>query len=175
MSHDFLRTLGFVSSAGSSISADTGRSPQTSQKDLMTNHNPFAAPTAQIADPEADASNSRKSRLPRYIVAVLIAVQLAATWRFSWTYFELVRTGAARPLALLFGGIGSICLYVAAILALAKQPRGQALFLVAAVSLGLSVPMWGLPYAWSWVAGYGALLGVLGWWITRRTCSPSYK
>jgi hypothetical protein len=134
----------------------------------MTNHNPFAAPTAPIADPELATSGSQKSKGPRYVIAVLIAVQLAATWNYSWAYFELVRTGAAHPLALLLGGIGSLCLYIAAISALAKQPRGQVLFLVAAVALGLSAPMWRLPYAWSLVAAYGALLGVLGWWSTQR-------
>jgi hypothetical protein len=128
----------------------------------MSNPNPYQPPSAELKEIAAPQGN-----VPKYIVIALVAIQLLATMRFSYAYLELVRTGAAPVLALLFGFPASICLYVAALFLLSKKPRGKRLFLVAAVGLAVSVRFWGWPYPWSVVALFGAVLGAAGWWVAR--------
>jgi len=131
----------------------------------MTTPNPYAPPRTALSDVKAVAP---QSKVPQYIVAALVGLQLVGSLRFSEIYLELVRTGAVHPLALLFGFSGSLCLYAGAILAAINGVRGRILFLLAAVGLALSVRYW----IWFWpgttVAAFGAVLGVAGWWITRR-------
>jgi len=129
----------------------------------MSNPNPYKPPSTELAEPAAPRSNVAK-----YIVIALVAIQLLATMRFSYAHLELVRTGAAPVLALLFGFPASICLYVATLFLLLKKPRGKRLFLIAAIGLAASVRFWGWPYPWSFVALFGAVLGAAGWWVARE-------
>jgi hypothetical protein len=134
----------------------------------MPAHNPFSAPSTRVVDPSAPLNSSANKPI-RYLLAALVVLQLLATWRYSSAYFELVRTGASHPLALLLGLVGSVCLYVGAIRSLLPNPKGHNFLLVATVTLGLSVPMWRLPYAWSLVAAFGAVLALASWWAVRQS------
>jgi hypothetical protein len=129
----------------------------------MSTRNPFTPPNAAVTDVQPV-----QSKMPQYVIAALIAIQLLATIRYAGAYFELVRVGAAHPAALLFGAPASLCLYIAAIVMVFGGSRGRRLFLFGAVGLALSVPFWGGPYLWTVVAGCGAALGAGGWWVTGR-------
>lgn len=126
--------------------------------------NPDTPPNAVLAD-----ARPVKIELPQYVFAALIVMQFLATLRYSEIYFELALTGAVPFLALFLAVPASVCLYAAAIFMLLRGSRGKRLFLLAAVGLALTVPLWGWPSVWSVVAAFGAALGVAGWWIARRS------
>ena len=130
----------------------------------MATPNPYKPPNAPVSDVQAVPS-----KYPRYVVAGLVAVQMLGTLYYSGVYVELARRSVASPLALILGAPASACLYVAAILAVISHSRGRLLFLFGAIGLALSVPLWGWQYVWSLLPAFGAALGMVGWWITRRT------
>lgn len=139
-------------------------------KENMNNPNPYDPPRTALVDAASPTPNPSK-----YPLVGLTAIQMLATLLFAPTYFELTKTGAASLLALLFCVVGSICLYVAAILQFSKRPRGKTLFLAAAVLLGVSVHSWGWVYLWAFVALFGALIGAFGWWVVRERTNANAK
>lgn len=134
----------------------------------MPNHNPFSASTTRVADPSTSFASPKNGPL-RLILVALVVVQFLATWRYSWAYLELVRTGASHPFALLLGTIGSFCLYAGAFLSFRPKPSGKTFLLIATVGLGLSAPMWRLPHVWALVAAFGSVLGIVFWWVVRQS------
>jgi hypothetical protein len=129
----------------------------------MNETNPYSAPIAPLVD-----FNSKRSKLPRYVLVALIIIQLIFTLRFVPWYFELFRAGAVRVVSFPLGILASLCLYTAAVSSFARPPGGKVLFLVAAIGLGLSAPLWHWPSVFSVVAVFGALLGLAGWWAVRK-------
>src|SRR5262245_38944899 len=116
----------------------------------MTTPSPVTPPNP----PVPDVRTAPDKRL-RYVVAISVAVQLVATLIYSPVCIELVRSGAATPLALLLGVLGSICLYSAAILAVTTRSRGRLLFILAAIGFGVSADLWGWLTPCASVALYG--------------------
>src|SRR5262249_35406115 len=128
----------------------------------VTAPNPYAPPNAPVSDVAA----APQSKVPQYIVAILVGLQLLGTLQVGGGYVELVNKGALNAYGLLFGSSGSLCLYVGAVLAAITGVRGRVLFILGAVGLGLLVWNSGGLYPWTVVAAVGAVLGVAGWWIT---------
>jgi hypothetical protein len=132
----------------------------------MNNPNPFSPPTAPVADVAADRPYPETLRI---VFLVLLLVQAAGSWYLADMYWNLVRTGAAPGLALLLMLPGTLCLYAGAAFVAGKRPRGLVTFVAAAVLLGGSVPLWGWPYPWAWLAGLGALVAALGACVAARS------
>lgn len=129
----------------------------------MTAPNPYAPPKAAVAD-----APQPSSRLPRYVIAALVALQCLAGLRYWPAYFELVQTGASPLLALLLCALGSACLYIGTAFLLFRRSRAWLLLLLASASFGLSVPLWHLPVTWTFVPMLGAALGAVGCWVARH-------
>lgn len=130
--------------------------------------NPYVPPKASLAE-----ARPAGRAWPRYVIAALAAVELMASLRYGWAFFELVRVGAVRPIGLLLALPASGALYAAAILAVRESPRARRWFLVAAVGLCLATPIWwgttlGVPHPWSVVVAFGALPGVAGYGLTPK-------
>jgi hypothetical protein len=76
--------------------------------------------------------------LYKRVLAGLVAIQLVLTLWYAPGMFEMVRTGMINVLALLYMAVGSVCLYLAMVLALRKAGAGRTFFLLATVLLFLA-------------------------------------
>jgi len=133
--------------------------------------------TWHARDPESgetsdDAAAPPRKFSPRFVVLGLIVFQLLVATSYGAKYLELVRSGGVSPAAALLGVPSSLCLYVGASWLALRPGHGRALFLVAAVGLGLSVPVWGVSYGWTWPMAFGAMLGLAGAWYARPESPP---
>jgi hypothetical protein len=104
---------------------------------------------------------------PRLLVALLIGLQAMAALAYGAKYAELARAGGVYGLATALALPSAIALYAGAVLLLARPGRGRALFFVAAVGLGLSIPAWGVDASWTWPVAAGAMLALAGAWYAR--------
>ena len=130
--------------------------------------NPFAPPKENLALPPASAG------LNKYVamaIAAFFAVHIGIFANYSGIYFELIRSGAMRPLGPLFGAIADIAMFFGVVLLLLKR-YSQIPFLIAASgSLLASVLSWNLPFDRTLVLVtyvFGTAIAFVGWWIIFR-------
>ena len=123
--------------------------------------------------PLVDEDGPKATLSPRFVVVALIAFQLLAALGYGGKYVTLARGGDVYGVAALLSVPGSLCLYVGAALLALRPGRGRALFVVAAVALGLSIPAWGIQYGWSWPMAFGSMMGLAGAWFARPEIRPS--
>ncbi len=143
-------------------------------------HAPYREPGERAAPHEltvidADAAPEeppRSALSPRFAIVALIAFQLLAALGFGAKYVALARSGDVFAVAAVFTVPASLCLYAGAVLLALRPGRGRALFIIAAVGLGLSVPAWGISYGWTWPMAFGAMLGLAGAWFARAEVRP---
>lgn len=124
------------------------------------------APDPDGDDGDADPTPARAPQ-PRLLVALLIGLQAMAALAYADKYAELARAGGVYGLAAALALPAAIALYAGAVLLLARPGRGRALFFVAAVGLGLSIPAWGVDASWTWPVAFGAMLALAGAWYAR--------
>ncbi len=130
----------------------------------------FGRPPGSSDGDEPDAP--RNALQPRFVVVALIAFQLLAALGYIDKYLALPRGEAVYGVAALLAAPASLCLYAGAALLTLRPGRGRALFIVAAVGLGLSVPAWGIQYGWTWPMAFGSMLGLAGAWYARPEVRP---
>ena len=131
----------------------------------------FARPAG--SSPNDDDGDAPRSALqPRFVVAALIAFQLMAALGYAGKYATLARGDSLYGVAAMLAAPASLCLYAGALLLALKPGRGRALFVVAAVGLGLAVPAWGIQYGWTWPMAFGSMLGLAGAWYARPEIRP---
>jgi len=162
-----------------------GESPPGSDFDAVDRpahdlHLPYRepGPVVQVVDTDIDGDTEPAPASPpgtppaRFVVVALIAFQLLAALSLAGKYIELARGGDVYALAALLSAPSSLCLYAGAVLLALRPGRGRALFVVAAVGLGLSLPAWGVAYGWTWPMALGAILGLAGAWYARAEVRP---
>ena len=137
-------------------------------------HEPGVHDLAVIdADSDTDAEEPPRTALsPRFAIVALIAFQLLAALGYASKYIALARGGDVFAVAAVLTVPASLCLYAGALLLALRPGRGRALFIVAAVGLGLSLPAWGVSSGWSWPMAFGAMLGLAGAWFARAEVRP---
>jgi hypothetical protein len=123
-------------------------------------------------DGQEDAEAPPKTLSPRFVVVALIAFQLLAALGYAGKYVTLTRGGDVYLVAALLAAPASLCLYAGALLLALRPGRGRALFIVAAVGLGLSIPAWGIQYGWTWPMAFGSMLSLAGAWYARPEVRP---
>ena len=109
---------------------------------------------------------------PRFVVVALVVFQLLAASTYFAKYAALVHGDDQFKFAAAMSVPGCLCLYTGAILLALRPGRGRVLFIVAAATLGLSLPGWGLGYSWSWPMAFGAILALAGAWYARAELRP---
>ena len=119
------------------------------------------------ADATLDDDPGRAARSARLAVVALVAFQLLAALSYGGKYATLASGGGEYAAAALLAAPAALCLYAGAALLALRPGRGRAWFLVAAVGLGLSIPLWGVSYGWTWPVAFGAMLGLAGAWFAR--------
>jgi hypothetical protein len=135
--------------------------------------NGHVAPVVDIGDGTPDESDAPPSALsPRFAVVALIAFQLLVALSYAGKYIDLARGGDVYAVAAILTVPASLCLYIGALLLALRPGRGRALFIVAAVGLGLSLPAWGISYGWTWPMAFGSMLGLAGAWYARAEVRP---
>ena len=131
----------------------------------------FARPAGSTPD---DADGTPRTALqPRFVVSALIAFQLMAALGYVGKYVTLARGESVYAVAALLAAPASLCLYAGGLLLAWKPGRGRALFIAAAVGLGLAVPAWGIQYGWTWPMAFGAMLALAGAWYARPEIRPA--
>jgi hypothetical protein len=123
-------------------------------------------------DTEAAAPSDPSALSPRFVVVALIAFQLLVALSYAGKYVALTRGGDVYAVAALLTVPASLCLYIGALMLALRPGRGRALFVVAAVGLGLSLPAWGVSYGWTWPMAFGSMLGLAGAWYARAELRP---
>jgi hypothetical protein len=135
--------------------------------------NGHAAPEVDVGDGTLDEGDAPATALsPRFAVVALIAFQLLVALGYAGKYIELARGGDVYAVAAILTVPASLCLYIGALLLALRPGRGRALFIVAAVGLGLSLPAWGISYGWTWPMAFGSMLGLAGAWYARAEVRP---
>ena len=144
---------------------DAGRAPH----DL---HPPYHELAVVENDAPEEEEPPRTALSPRFAIAALIVFQALAASTFLDKYAALTHGDDQYKVAACLGIAGSACLYLGALLLALRPGRGRALFIVAAVALGLSLPAWGVGYSWSWPMAFGAILALAGAWFARAEVRP---
>jgi len=138
--------------------------------DLDDDHGGDVIDAAFRGDGEGDAPDDAPpaSRLqPRFVVVVLVALQAMGVLEYGSRYLALAAGGGLYAAAAALSLPAVAALYAGALLLLVRPGRGRALFFVAAVGLGLSVPFWGVDAGWTWPAAFGATIALAGAWYAR--------
>ncbi|MGN6527306.1 MAG: hypothetical protein ACTHL8_13045 [Burkholderiaceae bacterium] len=134
-------------------------------------HDPGSHPYSDAdsdSDPDRDTDRApARAPQPRLLVALLIGLQAMAALAYGAKYAELARAGGIYGLATALALPAALALYAGAVLLLARPGRGRALFFIAAVGLGLSIPAWGVDATWTWPVAAGAMLALAGAWYAR--------
>ena len=125
-----------------------------------------------VDDAPDEQEPSRTPLSPRFAIVALIVFQLLAASSFLGKYIALVQGDDQFKIAACLTVPASLCLYVGAALLALRPGRGRALFIVAAVGLGLSLPAWGVGYGWTWPMAFGAMLALAGAWFARAEVRP---
>jgi len=124
-----------------------------------------------VAELDAEAAPDDPPRAPpfspRLAVLALLAFQVIGVVSYLGKYVELTRTQTVSPAAAILSLPAVAALYLAAAMSLLRPGRGRALFIVAAVGLGIAVPFWGISYGWTWPVAAGSMLGLAGAWAAR--------
>ena len=145
------------------------------ERDAHDLHPPYHELGVIVADEtrEDDLQEPPRTALsPRFAIVALIAFQLLAALGYASKYIDLARGGDVFAVAAVLTVPASLCLYAGALLLALRPGRGRALFIVAAVGLGLSLPAWGVSYGWSWPMAFGAMLALAGAWFARAEVRP---
>jgi len=122
----------------------------------------------EIDDDAAQAELPRPPPFsPRFAVLALLAFQAIGVVSYLGKYVELTRTETVSPAAAILSLPAVLALFLGAVLSLLRPGRGRALFIVAAVGLGIAVPFWGISYGWTWPVAAGSVLGLAGAWAAR--------
>ena len=124
------------------------------------------------ASAEVDAEPARTPMSPRFVIVALIVFQLLAASTFLGKYAALTHGDDQFTIAACLSVPASLCLYAGALLLALRPGRGRAVFVVAAVGFGLSLPAWGVGYGWTWPMAFGAMLALAGAWFARPEVRP---
>ncbi|GAB2895128.1 hypothetical protein GCM10027046_25310 [Uliginosibacterium flavum] len=143
-------------------------SPSSNPNDpkTMSDHNPYSPPAAVLSDVPASPS-----RLPRYVLAVLIILHLLLLVSTLPMLRRLMSSAAIPPLPHLLALLSDVLLLIGGALLLFSRGRGKIWLLLAGIGLLLATAMtWSEPIfmflKWFYLAG--AILGFAGWWIARQ-------
>lgn len=117
--------------------------------------------------PDDSPSPPIDERSARFVVVALIAFQSMVALSYLGKYLALAGGGGEYMAASILSVPASLCLYIGALLLALRPGRGRALFVAAAVGLGLSLPAWGVSCGWTWPMAFGAMLGLAGAWYAR--------
>lgn len=162
---------------GTGRDADDGQEFDAVDRDAHDLHAPYRElgerDLAVIDADDGEAAAPQRTALsPRFAIVALIAFQLLAALGYGSKYVALARGGDVFAVAAVLTVPASLCLYAGALLLALRPGRGRALFIVAAVGLGLSLPAWGVSYGWSWPIAFGAMLALAGAWFARAEMRP---
>ena len=124
------------------------------------------------APSDVDEAPPRTPLSPRFVIVALIVFQLLAASTFLGKYAALMHGDDQFKIAACLSAPASACLYVGALLLALRPGRGRAVFVVAAVGFGLSLPAWGVGYGWTWPMAFGAMLALAGAWFARPEVRP---